>query len=327
MYDYFMEKLVYQMFILGTGGDNNIGLNTALEKGLGGVILFTKDIISEQQLKKDIEKFKQKSLLPPFISIDQEGGRVERTEIIRPKRLSAKFAYEKGIDFLSNQSEEISKELKDWGFNLNFAPCIDVNTNPLNPIIGERSFSNNPEDVINAMTAFIKASRNFEIIPCVKHYPGHGDADKDSHLTLPQINLSLEAMENIHIKPFKKAIENNIEMIMAAHLHCTCFDNEIKPASLSENAIGYLRKNLGYQGVIISDDMFMKGVQAYGNLEAVIMGINAGLDMFIFRESDTNTLEMIENLIKIIEKDSNLKEKVEKSYKRIIDLKQKYSLV
>ena len=322
MYDYFMEKLVYQMFILGTEN-----LDKALSKGLGGVIFFTKDINSEEQIKKDIENIKKRSLITPFISIDQEGGRVERTENIRPKRLSAKFTYEKGIDFLTKQSEEISEELKNWGFNLNFAPCVDVNTNPLNPIIGERSFSNNPEDVINAMTAFTKASRNFEIIPCVKHYPGHGDADKDSHLTLPQINLSLEAMENIHIKPFKKAIENNIEMIMAAHLHCTCFDNEIKPASLSENAIGYLRKELGYQGVIISDDMFMKGVQAYGSLEAVIMGINAGLDMFIFRESDTNTLEMIENLIKIVEKDSNLKEKVEKSYKRIIDLKQKYSLV
>jgi beta-N-acetylhexosaminidase len=158
----------------------------------------------------------------------------------------------------------------------------------------------------------------------VKHYPGHGDADKDSHLTLPQINLSLKEMENIHIKPFKEAVKNNIEMIMAAHLHCTCFDKEVKPASLSKNAISYLRSNLGYEGVIISDDMFMKGVQDYGSLEAVINGIEAGLDMFIFRESDMDTFRMIDKLVKIVEENDSLKNKVIDSNNRIEKLKSKY---
>ena len=119
-------------------------------------------------------------------------------------------------------------------------------------------------------------------------------------------------MEKVHILPFKNAIENNIEMIMAAHLHCTCFDKDVIPASLSKNAIGYLRKELKYDGVVISDDMFMKGVQDYGSLEAVILGIKAGLDMFIFRESDKNTLEMIDELVKIVEKDEFLQKRVSK---------------
>ena len=319
MYDYFMEKLVWQLFILGCGN-----LEEPLKRGLGGVIFFTKDIESEKQFKTLIENIKVTALIPPFLSIDQEGGRVERTENIRSKRLSAKFAYEKGVDFLQAQADEISKELAEYGINLNFAPCIDVNTNPKNPILGERAFANNPDDVITGMEIFINASRKNMIIPCVKHYPGHGDADKDSHLTLPCINLPLNKMEQIHIRPFKKAVENNIEMIMAAHLHCTCFDKDVIPASLSNNAIGYLRKNLSYEGVIVSDDMFMQGVQAYGSLEAVIMGINAGLDMFIFRESDEQTLAMIQKLCKIVESDAGLREKVITSNERIAKLKDMY---
>lgn len=317
-----MEKLVYQMFILGC--DN---LEIPLKKGLGGVIFFTKDINSEDELIKKINNIKSQAIVPPFISIDQEGGRVERTENIREKRLSAKFAYEKGLNYLKQQSEEISKELKDWGFNLNFAPCIDTNTNPNNPIIGERAFADNIEDVIKGYEIFTNASRKFGIIPCAKHYPGHGDADKDSHLTLPKIDLTLDEMQKTHLKPFEYATNNDIEMIMVAHLHCTCFDKEIIPTSLSQNAIGYLRNTLKYNGVLISDDMVMKGVQDYGCLDAVIKGIKAGLDMFIFRNSDEQTLNMIEKLYEIAKNDVDLKEKIFEANKRIEKLKKSFNII
>ncbi len=317
MYDCYMEKLVYQMFILGCGN-----LDEALAKGLGGVIFFTRDINNENSFKNLIKDIKSKAIIPPFLSIDQEGGRVERTENIRPKRLSARYAYQNGV--LKEQSEEISRELSEYGINLNFAPCADVNTNPNNPIIGERAFSDNPDDVIKGIQVFVEESRKYGVIPCVKHFPGHGDADKDSHLTLPVIDLSIEEMEKTHIKPFKYAIDNNIEMVMAAHLHCKCFNTETIPASLSQNAIGYLRNNLEYDGVVISDDMVMKGVQAYGSLEACIMGINAGLDMFIFRDSDDRTLNMIEELCRVVESNPDLKQKVSKSNERISRLKAKY---
>lgn len=321
MYDYFMENLVWQKFILGCGN-----LDSALKKGLGGVIFFTKDINSEEQFKLLIQEIKNKSVTTPFLSIDQEGGRVERTENIRSRRLSAKQAYEKGVDYVNQQALEISEELANWGINLNFAPCVDVNTNPNNPIIGERAFSNNPNDVVKGAKAFIDASRKCNIIPCIKHYPGHGDADKDSHLTLPKIDLSLEKMKSFHIKPFEILIKEDIEMVMAAHLYCPCFDNKEIPASLSKNAIEYLRKNLNYQGVIISDDMFMQGVQAYGSLEAILMGIEAGLDMFIFRESDEKTLKTIEDLCEVVSKDKTLQAKIKESDIRIQNLKKRYSL-
>ena len=323
MYDCCMEKLIYQMFILGTGEY----LHQALEKGLGGVIFFTKDIDSENQFKTLINNIKKTAIIPPFLSIDQEGGRVERTENIHPRYISARYAFEKGEQFLAQQTETIAHELNSYGINLNFAPVADVNTNPNNPIIGERAFADNPEDVCIGVKIVTNVLRKNNIIPCVKHYPGHGDADKDSHLTLPKINLPMTEMESIHIKPFKNAIENNIEMIMAAHLHCTCFDNETIPSSLSKNAIGYLRNNLKYNGVVISDDMVMKGVQDYGILESIIAGINAGLDMFIFREADEKTFNAINNLVKIIYDDKLLQERIIKSNERINSLKRKYSII
>ena len=272
-------------------------------------------------------QIKQKSIIPPFLSIDQEGGRVERTENIHERYLSPRMAFAKGEKFLEAQSIQIAKELKDYGINLNFAPCADVNTNPENPIIGERAFSDNSNDVINGIKIVANAYRENGIIPCIKHFPGHGDADKDSHLTLPKIDLPMDIMEKIHISPFKFGVENNIEMIMAAHLHCTCFDKNVIPSSLSQNALGYLRNQLGYNGVIISDDMVMKGVQLYGSLEAVIMAINAGLDMFIFRDADKSTVDTINKLVKVVENDEVLKKKILKSNERIFKLKKQYGII
>lgn len=321
-----LKTKLYQMFILGLEGG---GYEYAYSQGLGGVIFFSKDIQSENQFKELIKNIKVKSIIPPFLSIDQEGGRVERTENIHhgKKYLSAKYAFEKGENFLIRQTQDIAQELKSYGINLNFAPCIDVNTNPNNPIIGERAFSSSPDEVIKGEKIVSNIYRAHGIIPCAKHYPGHGNANTDSHLTLPKIDLSLEQIELTHIKPFKYAIQNGIEMIMAAHLHCTCFEKDEIPTSLSKNALEYLRNNLGFNGVIISDDMVMKGVAKFGQLEACIMGIKAGLNMFICRNSDHKTIDMIEQLYKIVENDKDLQEKIEFSYNKIMELKAKFGII
>lgn len=320
-----LKEKLNQMFILGTEGGYYQQL---LKEGLGGIIFFTKDIHSVDQFKNLVKDIKSISKIPPFLSIDQEGGRVERTENIHngKKYLSAKFAYEKGEDFLKNQTEEIAKELKSYGINLNFAPCIDTNTNPNNPIIGERAFSSNPDEVIKGEKIVSETYRQNGIIPCVKHFPGHGDANADSHLTLPEINLTLEEMEKTHIKPFKAAIQNNIEMIMVAHLHCTCFEKEKIPTSLSKNAINYLRNTLKFNGVIISDDMVMKGVADFGEVKACEMGIKAGINMFIYRYSDKKTFEIIENVYQKVKQDELLAQNIETSYSKIMTLKNRYLL-
>lgn len=315
-----MEQLIYQKFILGTGGaDNRSSLDKALNGGLGGVIFFTRDIDSKEQFKNLIDDIKSSVSVPLFLSIDQEGGRVERTENIHARYLSPKFAYEKGDGFLIRQNEKIAKELSDYGINLNFAPCADVNTNPDNPIIGERAFSSNPEEVSKCVRIVSEIYRKNGIIPCLKHFPGHGDASKDSHLTLPVIDLSLGDMEKVHIKPFRDNL--NVEMIMVAHLHCTCFDKETIPASLSKNVVGYLRNIMKYDGVVITDDMVMKGVQDFGSLDACEMAIRAGVDMFIFRDANPEMIGLIDGLVKLVERDEDLKKKVIESDRRIQKLK------
>ena len=317
-----LKTKLYQMFILGTDGGE---YERALSNGLGGMIFFTKDIQSPEQFRKLISGIKSKSMIPPFLSIDQEGGRVERTENIHngKKYLSAKFAYEKGEDFLRKQTYEIAQELKSYGINLNFAPCIDVNTNPNNPIIGERAFSNNSDDVIKGEKIVSQTYRGNGIVPCVKHFPGHGDANADSHLTLPEIDLTLEKMEHTHIKPFASCAET-IEMVMVAHLHCTCFERDVIPTSLSKNAISYLRNKLGFEGVIISDDMIMAGAAGFEPVQACEMGIRTGLNMFIYRNSAPKTIEIIETIAQKALTDKELQKAIENSYDKIIKLKKKY---
>ena len=316
-----IQKL-YQMFILGCQGNN---LKSALEKGLGGVIFFKDDIISSEDFKRLTAKLACQSEIVPFLSIDQEGGRVERTENIwgGKRYLSQKFAYEKGEEFLKVQTQMIADELKDYGINLNFAPCCDTNTNPKNPIIGERAFSSDPDEVIKGAEIVLGIYEENGIIPCIKHYPGHGDADCDSHLTLPTINLSLEEMEKTHIKPFKHLVKRGVDMVMVAHLHCTCFNEDVLPTSLSKNAIDYLRQD--YDGVICSDDMVMQALDDFDN--PCERAIRAGVNLFLYRYSDDKTIQVIEDIAKKSENDKTLQRCIEESYEKIIKLKQKYGLV
>lgn len=320
-----LRTKLYQMFILGLEGD---GYRQALQNGLGGIIFFSKDITSAEQFRNLTLEIKKESKISPFLSIDQEGGRVERTENIHngKRYLSAKYAFEKGKEFLAKQTDDIAKELKSYGINLNFAPCIDVNTNPNNPIIGERAFSNNPDDVILGEKIVTAEYRKNGIIPCVKHFPGHGDANADSHLTLPEINMDFIELENVHIKPFRYAINDGIEMVMVAHLHVPHFEKDIIPTSLSRNAIAYLRNKLGFKGVIVSDDMIMKGVAKFGGVQACEMGIRAGLNMFIYRNSTPETINIIDIIAQKAENDTELRENIEKSYELIIKLKQEKNI-
>lgn len=316
-----IQKL-YQMFILGCQGNN---LKRALEKGLGGVIFFKDDIISSEDFKRLTAKLACQSEIVPFLSIDQEGGRVERTDNIwgGKRYLSQKFAFERGEEFLKVQTQMIADELKSYGINLNFAPCCDTNTNPKNPIIGERAFSDDPDEVIKGAEIVLGIYEENGIIPCIKHYPGHGDADCDSHLTLPTINLSLEEMERTHIKPFKHLVKRGVDMVMVAHLHCTCFNEEVLPTSLSKQAINYLRQD--YDGVICSDDMVMQALDDFDN--PCERAIRAGVNLFLYRYSDDKTIQVIEDIAKKAENDKTLQKCIEVSYEKIIKLKQKYGLV
>lgn len=297
-----IEQKIHQMFILGYEGENPLSCPNfvnALKSGLGGVIFFTQNIFEKEKFKNAVELIKENSLIPPFLSIDQEGGRVERTLNLYggSHYLNAYDAAQKGKDFVQKQTQQISEELKYFGLNMNFAPVLDVNTNPNNPIIGKRSYSSSPEEV----TKFGKIAANTYlkngIVPVGKHFPGHGDTTVDSHLEMPELDMPFTELENTHIKPFKELI-NCIPAIMVAHVHYSAFDSEKIPASISQNVIqNYLRQKLEFKGLVISDDMVMGGIKKFSPLEACKKAINAGVNMFIYRNSDNATIELIQQLI------------------------------
>lgn len=331
MYDFYMEielkEKILQMFVMGLEGlelEGNPNLIDALKNGLGGVIFFTQNIKTSNQFKSLIIDIKNSAKYPPFLSIDQEGGRVERTENLfcGKKFLSAKFAAEKGEEFVQEQTKEIAELLKDFGINLNFAPCLDVNTNPNNPIIGERAFSSDPDEVIKFGKLVVESYLKNGIIPCTKHFPGHGDASVDSHISLPKIDLSLDDMKKYHIKPFKEVIA---PMVMVAHLHCSSFDKEEIPSSLSKNVIDYLKNSLNYRGLIITDDMVMGGVLGVDSSITCSRAIKAGVNILLYRNSFDETMLIIDNLAKMAENDEILLKNIKSSYEKIIEFKRNFN--
>jgi len=331
-----LKEKISQMFILGFSGtclnSENKNIQNLAKNGLGGVIFFAKNIDSYEQTRDLSAELQNISKIPLFISIDQEGGRVERTINIKNKinYLSPMpLASEKNPELIKNQTQIMADELKFMGVNMNFAPVLDVNTNINNPIIGERSFGRTAEDVIKYSGPVYKTFIENNIVPVGKHFPGHGDTSVDSHIDMPVVDLSLEELENIHIKPFKEAFNNGLDSLMIAHVFYKCFNNEVIPASLSKEIISdYLKETLNYKGLIISDDMIMGGISKHYNyLESCIKGINAGIDLFIFRNSDDEILKLIDELANAAEKGLISLERINESVEKIFFIKKKYGII
>lgn len=305
-----LKEKIFQKFILGFSGtelnEKNSVVQKAIQSGLGGIILFSENIASYEQTARLTAELQKLATIPLIMSIDQEGGRVERTINIKNKikyLTPYELAQTGDPDKACQQAIIMVQELKSMGINMNYAPVLDVNTCKENPIIGVRAFGDNPETVINFARPVYKTFLDNNIIPVIKHFPGHGDSCEDSHHTMPCIDLPFEELENKHIKPFQVAINDGVKAVMVAHAHYPAFEKEEIPASLSEKVIiQYLRGNLGFDGLVISDDMVMGGVNNYyDSLEACVKGIQAGIDLFIFRNSSENILNIIHKLVQYTE--------------------------
>ncbi len=323
-----LEQKIYQMFILGYEEENPLAcaeFMSALKKGLGGVIFFTRNIVEKEKFRNAVQIIRENALFKPFLSIDQEGGRVERTLNLYggSHYLSARDAAKKGPAFVEQQTQWISQELNYLGLNMNFAPVLDVDTNPNNPIIAERSYSYDPDEVIKFGKIAAETYKKNNIIPVGKHFPGHGETNVDSHLDMPVLNLSMQELESVHIKPFK-ALINDVPAIMVAHIHYTAFDKDKVPASISKNVINYLRNNLCFKGLIISDDMVMGGIKRFTPFEACKRAINAGVNMFIYRNADEKTIALIEQIINAVKIGEINEEQIDRSVNYITSLKNSF---
>ena len=283
-----LHEKVGQMLLFGWKTDAQADA-LVTEFAAGGVILMGRNIKTPAETASDIahlQALAQQSSLPPlFVAVDQEGGRVQRLGPPRyPKHPSQRETGASADPSAAHASaRELGTELKSLGFNWDFAPVLDVDSNPQNPVIGDRAYSSDPQTVAALGVAAITGFQNDAgILACGKHFPGHGDTDTDSHFALPTIRRPRAALDAVELVPFRAAIEAGVAAIMTAHILFPALDPTL-PATLSSTILtGLLRQELGFDGLIITDDLEMKGVaDQWGAPEAAILAVQAGADLLL----------------------------------------------
>lgn len=298
-----LDEKIGQMLVIYYSSANydNLLNNTIVNIGPGGFILFKENIKNYDQLTNFISSMQKNSEIPMLISIDQEGGIVQRLGSINENisiipamaNLGAMqdetLAYEVG--------KVIGNELNVFGINMNYAPVIDIDSNPNNTVIGNRAFGDNAELVSKMGIATANGLKDSNVIPIYKHFPGHGDTAEDSHYTLPVLNKTKEELYQLELKPFIDAINNGAEVIMIGHIAVPQLTGDNTPASLSKIVINDLLKDeLGFKGVVITDALNM-GALEYDNDEIIIKAINAGVDMLLMPGPSKTTLSIIKSAI------------------------------
>jgi beta-N-acetylhexosaminidase len=307
------------------------------EQDLGGLILFDKNIVDAGQLTTLTHDLQQAAGdIPLFLGIDQEGGVVKR--IPGGTNLPGQMALGATRDAaLAREAGKLTgEELKALGVQMNFAPVLDVNSNPDNPIIGIRSFGSDPEWVSRLGLAAMQGLREAGVIPAVKHFPGHGDTMMDSHLGLPILPHDRERLEQTELKPFRAAIENGAEMIMSAHIAFPAIDSGQLvsrkdgtrmpvPATLSHRVMtGLLREELGFEGVVISDAFTMEAIAAHvGEERAVQLAVSAGVDIILMPQDPAAAHR---TLVEAVKQGKISEQTLDASVERILKLKQRYGM-
>ncbi len=280
-----------QLFIIGLKGPElqKEEADFIFKNSIGGVILFERNVESPKQLHRLCAEIQALRLRTPekaplLIGVDMEGGRVARL-----KSPFTKWPPLKKLGDLDSTSLTfrfalaMATELRAVGINLNFAPCVDVLTNPANKVIGDRALSSNPEVVAKLASALVRGSIKGNVIACAKHFPGHGGTLIDSHEDLPQETLSMADLDQSHLIPFKKAFRARLDMVMTSHILFTNIDKS-HPVTLSSVFLRKLvREQLRYKNLIVSDDLDMKALSRYRSVpETAVGAVAAGCDLLLY---------------------------------------------
>ncbi len=330
MHDISLKHAIGQLLIVGFEGTQlPFPLIGALTKGeVGGVILFARNFESREQIQALTSQIhKIESPYPIWIGVDQEGGKVQRigekygSERIPAALEIAQTTPQNAMDI----AEKTGRDLKSLGFDINFAPVLDIHTNPENPIIASRAFGTTPEQVIEFALPTMDGLRKAGIIPCGKHFPGHGDTLLDSHTDLPEVSHSIDRLRNVEFKPFKAAIDAAIPMMMTAHIVMRGLGEQF-PSTLSPLVVtDILRKELGYRGVIVSDDLEMDAIiDRFSTLKAVMLGLRAGVDAFLICKSQYLWAPLCKQIQAGVKEDEAMQNRIFESAQRILDLKRAY---
>lgn len=325
-----------QMILIGMPGTvvDPVVLEEVRQGKAGSIIYFEKNIPktnSFAEFKKMSWTYQQAAPIPLFISIDQEGGRVNRLKEKYgfPRSITAKAMGKNGsLDSVRFYASSIASTLAGLGINVNFAPCVDVAVNPENTVIvkTERSFSANEDTVAMMAIEYIKQHRKVGVITALKHFPGHGSSKEDTHFGVADVTNTWSDRE---LKPYKMIIDSGyVDAVMTSHIVNKMLDKNGLPGTLSKDILdGILRKKLGFNGVVFSDDMQMHAIaKNYGLEETIKLAINAGVDIMCFSNnisgSEERTVTKVHEIIrKFVESGEIPKERIDESFKRIMKLK------
>lgn len=254
----------------------------------GGIIYFSRNVSSPEQLAaltRELQEAASANGVPPlWISIDQEGGMVARiTEGVTLMPGQMAIAAAGSAEEAYRAAYVSGSELRRIGINLNYAPVLDVNNNPLNPVIGVRSFGESPEAVAEFGAAAVRGYQDAGVAATAKHFPGHGDTDVDSHLDLPTVPHDRTRMDKVELVPFKRAFAEGVDAVMSAHIYFPALEKEKLPVTLSPSVLtGLLREELGFEGIITTDCMEMNAIaEHYGVAEASVLAVLAGADQIL----------------------------------------------
>jgi beta-N-acetylhexosaminidase len=292
----------------------------AREFGLGGIVLFARNIAEPEQVADlCFEASRLDPDMPAWVGVDQEGGRVAR--------LKAPFTEWPPMATLGRSDDArlagrfaraLALELKAVGITLDYAPVLDVHTNPKNPVIGDRALAEKAEAVARLGSAIISAMQAEGVAACGKHFPGHGDTSTDSHLELPLIEHPPDRLRAIELEPFRAAIEAQVATLMTAHVFVPALDDE-RPATLSRKVVSDLLKGeLGFPGVVLSDDLEMKAIAGQHTMpSAAVLAVDAGCDGLLICSGDYDVqAQALEALVHAVEDQSLALTRVEDALKR-----------
>ncbi len=286
-----LRRQIGQLLIAGFNGEQlPVELKSlAREFGLGGVILFARNVVEPAQVAElSFDAARLSVEMPAWVSVDQEGGRVARLKAPFTEWPTMSTLGRSGDVTLAERfARALAVELRAVGITLDYAPVLDIHTNPRNPVIGDRALAEKPKDVARLGAAIVRGLQAEGIAACGKHFPGHGDTSTDSHLELPLVEHPPERLREVEFFPFKAAIEAGVATIMTAHVFVPALDDQ-RPATLSKRVVtDILRDELQYAGVILSDDLEMKALaNDYAVPDSAVLAIEAGCDGVLICSGD-----------------------------------------
>ncbi len=323
-----LEERIGQLFIIRAHSNKTKAYHDKVGKlvgkyQVGGVCFFQGNPQKQAELTN---MYQQSSNVPLFVAMDAEWGlgmRLKNT-ISYPKQMS--LGALENDTLIYEMGKQIGQQCRRVGVNLNFAPVVDVNSNPKNPVINVRSFGESPQKVTEKAEMFIAGMKSEHVMSCLKHFPGHGDTDADSHLTLPTVSRERSALDSLELYPYKSLKDKDIPMIMVGHLFVPSFYKEEQlPSSLSyEILTDYLRKELKYKGLVITDALEMKGIVDFVKADEIeVKALNAGVDILLM---PLDLEQSVKNILKGIKNQQLTVEQITEKVRRVLIHKYLYDI-